>query len=80
MKMLLAVNRGMDLAPCRLQLKTVADAGFRHDVARAGRIGFQFLPETSDIDPEVVVPLAVGGTPNLVHQMVVGQDAVGIDQ
>ena len=80
MKMLLAVDRAIDQTSCRLRLKTVADAGFGQDVARTGRVNLQLLPETPDIDPEIVVLLAVGGAPDLVHQMVVGQDAVGIDQ
>ena len=78
--MLPVVDRAIDLARCRLWVKTVADAGFGQDVAWTGRIGLQFLPETSDIDPEVVVLLTVRRTPDLVHQKVVGQDAARISR
>src|SRR5260370_29802519 len=60
------------------ELEAVADAEFGQDVGRAGRVGFELLPQPADKDPQILHLFGLRRAPDLAQQMAVGQDFAGV--
>ncbi len=54
--------------------KPVPYPRFGAQILRAGRIGFQFMPQRVDIIPQIMGLFFTGMAPNLFEQLLVGQD------
>ena len=53
--------------------KPVADAGFREQMYRLGRIRLQLLPQVPHIDPQIVAVFNGVWSPHLAQQLPLGQ-------
>ena len=49
------------------QLQAIADAEFRQDMGRAGRVGFELLPQPADEDAQILDLLGLRGTPDFAQ-------------
>ncbi len=56
-----------------LELEAIADAGFGQDVAGLGGVRFEFLPQVSHVDADIVIALDVTRSPDFAEQVTMRQ-------
>ena len=60
------------------QLEPVTHPKFRQDMGRAGRIGFQLLPQTADEYPKVLHLLGLRRSPDFAQQLAMRHHLAGM--
>src|SRR6266568_1430695 len=59
-------------------LEAVPDTRLRHQIAWAGRVGFQFMPQLPHIHAQVMTGLGVARPPAFLQELAVGDHSASI--
>src|ERR1700760_3515626 len=69
---------GCSDARSRRELQAVADTELGEDMSRAGRVGFELLPQSTDKHPQILHLFGLRRAPDLAQKMAMGQHLAGV--
>ena len=65
-------------ASLAVRLEMVPDTWLRHQIAWAGRVGFQFVPKLPHIHPQAMTGLGMARPPDILQQLAMGDHSASI--